>query len=350
MVAVTVAASASAWAQAGKAPLKVVVEPARQAPIADTVEALGTTRPNESVTITANVSEKIRAIRFDDGQRVAKGDVLVELENAEEEAALSAAEAVAQQRRAAYDRALTLGDRKYTARAQIDERRAALEEAAAQVEAVRSRLRDRTIKAPFDGIVGLRNISVGTLVEPGDAITELYDLSVMKLDFEVPAVYLSALRPGLEIAARTAAFGDRPFHGEVSSVAPRVDPVTRSVEARALVPNPDGALRPGLLMTVELMRNPRRAVVIPEEAVVPRGHENFVYVVSGDPPVAERRRVELGTRRSGEVEVRDGVAAGDRLVTHGTMQVGDGMAVEILREDPPPADDAGGSVPGRIGS
>jgi membrane fusion protein (multidrug efflux system) len=309
----------------------VIVAPVERVSFADRVEALGTTRANESVEITTNVTEKIAKIAFDDGQRVKTGDVLVVLDRGEELAALRSAEAALVERQSAFERTEQLAKQNFAAKAKLDEVRAALQQAEAALDAARARLSDRQITAPFDGVTGLRNVSVGKLVEPGDLITTLDDISVMKLDFAVPSTYLATLRPGLRIVARAPAFPGRDFSGEVRSVDSQIDPVTRSVVARAIVPNPDGLLLPGLLMTVTLFKNPREALVVPEEALAPEGRREFVYLVeAGEPPRAVKREITIGARRLGEVEIVDGLSAGDLVVIHGTMTLRDGRPVEIV--------------------
>jgi len=333
VVAIALAAVVSAVTaqdQGLDTPIQVAVVEVGTSEFVNKIEALGTTRANETANITSGVTEKVVEIRFDDGQRVTAGDVLVVLDSSEEQADLEAARAVLEERQLAYERAKQLERRKFTATAQLDERRAALRQAEAEIGAIQARLDDRTIRAPFDAIVGLRDISVGALVEPGDLITTLDDISVIKLDFNVPATHLATLSPGLSIAVRTSAFGDRPFNGTVSGVDSRVDPVTRSIVARALIPNPDGALRPGLLMTVQLLKNPRTSLVVPEEALVPRGRINTVYVVDEEGGgIVDARQVEIGVRRSGEVEILGGLEVGDKVITHGTARVRPGQRVII---------------------
>lgn len=331
---VAVLAAAPAGAQQGGAPLEVIVAPVRTDRFYDRVEALGTTRANESVDITTTVNERIVELRFDDGKRVEAGEVLVVLERDQEIAAVKAAEAILDERRSAYERAQRLESRQFAATAQLEERLAAMKEAEAELDIARAELAEREIRAPFAGQLGLRNVSVGTLVEPGDVIVTLSDLSVMKLDFAVPSTYLASLRPGLEILARTPAFGGQEFAGEVRSVANQVDQVTRSVLARALVPNPDNLLRPGLLMTVTLLKNPRDALVVPEEALVPRGERQFVLVVHRDRDgEVERRAVEVGARRPGEVEILGGLEPEELVITHGTDRVQPGQRVAIRAVD-----------------
>jgi|APTNR8051073442_1049403.scaffolds.fasta_scaffold05300_2 membrane fusion protein (multidrug efflux system) len=333
-----VAGAASDGRAAAEAPAAraVIVAPARQTAFVDRIEALGTTRANETVQITSNVTEKVADIRFDDGQRVAAGDILVVLTKSEEVADLGAAEAVLEERRVAYERAQKLESMNFASTATLDERRAALRGAEANITMIQSHIDDRVIEAPFGGVVGLRNISVGALVEPGDLITTLDDLSVIKLDFSVPATYLAELQPGLKIVATSSAFGSRPFDGEVQSVDSRVDPVTRSIVARAVLPNDDGVLRPGLLMTVTLLKQPRTAILVPEEALIPQGRQNYVLVVDEDGEGAGvdsgtvvRREVTIGSRQKGDVEIRDGLDVGEKVVTHGTMLVRPGQRVTI---------------------
>ena len=315
---------------AEESPQNVIVARAMTDRFVDRVEALGTTFANESVVITANVADKVTEILFEDGETVEEGQLLVAMRRDEQKAALAAAEAVLAERRTAYERARELERRQFTATAQLEERLAALREAEANRDAAAARLADREIRAPFEGLVGLRSISVGTFVTPGDRITTLDDLDPIKPDFSVPATSRSTIAPGLEIIATTRALPGKEFRGEVRSVSTRVDRVTRSITARALIGNADHALKPGLLMTVQLLRNPRHAIVIPEEAIVSSGDSNFVFVVEGD--AATRREIRTGERRPGEIEILGGIEEGELVITHGTMRLPDGQAVTFIEE------------------
>jgi membrane fusion protein (multidrug efflux system) len=318
-----------------KGPQPVIVTKVAVEPFSDSVEALGTLRANESVTLTATVTEPVTAVNFEDGQRVEKGEVLVEMMSAQEKAELDAERATAAEARRQMERLAPLVKSGAASQSLLDQRRREYETARAGLEAVQSRISDRIITAPFSGVVGLRNISVGAVLQPGTKITTLDDDSVMKLDFAVPSIFLSALQPGLEIVATSQAFKGREFRGQIASIDSQIDPVTRSVIVRAILPNDEKVLRPGLLMSVEIMKNPRQAIVIPEEAVVPEARRNFVYVVetAGDSVTASKREVTLGARRPGEVEVIEGLAAGNSVVTHGTMNLSDGAAVRIEAVD-----------------
>ena len=311
---------------------EVIVAEAREAPFADRIEALGTLRANESVSITSTVSDTVASIQFDDGDRVARGQTLVELSSAEERALLEEVRVAEQEARRQFERISTLVERGSASASLLDERRREWYTSRARLTALESRLADRIIRAPFAGVVGLRQVSPGALVEPGDLITTLDDVTVMKLDFPVPATYLDVLAPGLPVQSTARAFGERLFEGEVKSVASRVDPVTRSVVVRALLPNPDGLLKPGMLMRVVLLRDPRQALVIPEEAVIPSGDRQYVLVVGADDTVA-RREIRIGSRRPGVVEVVSGLGAGERVVTHGSLKVRPGETVTVKAVD-----------------
>jgi len=313
-------------------PPGVVVAPARQVEFADKVEALGTLAANESVALTATVTETVSALHFDDGDRVERGQVLAEMTSREEHAQLEEARATVNEAYRQYQRIKSLESAGTAAKSLLDERQREWETARARLAAIESRLADRLIKAPFAGIVGLRDLSVGALVQPGDLITTLDDDSVMKLELPVSASYLDVLHPGLEVTATSRAFSGRTFTGTVKAVNSRIDPVTRSVRVRAILPNPEHLLKPGMLMHVVLQKDPRMALVIPEEALLPLGEQQFVYVVTADNKV-EKRELRIGGRRPGLVEVLEGLAADDQVITHGHMQLRPGQAVTIMTID-----------------
>jgi membrane fusion protein (multidrug efflux system) len=308
---------------------EVIVAEVKPKAFIDRIEALGTLKANESVALTVNVTETVTAIHFDDGQRVERGDTLVEMTSSEEHALLEEARANLDEALRQFKRVRQLESQGIEAQSLLDQRRREVETARARLAAIESRLADRLIKAPFSGVLGLRNTSVGALVETGDLITTLDDDSVMKLEFAVPSTYLSSLQPGLAIRARTRAFGERVFEGEVKVVDSRVDPINRSLLVRALLPNPERMLKPGMLMTVELLSNQRQALVIPEAALMPKGSDQFVMRLQGDPPQVEKLKILIGSRRAGEVEVLDGLSAGDLVITHGMEKARVGAPVRI---------------------
>jgi len=299
----------------------------------DTIEALGTARSNESVTLTAKVSETVRKVAFDSGDVVRAGDVIVDLSSGAQLAGLEEARAAYQEAERQLARGQELARSKIISESQLDTQRSTRDAAKARMDVVRAQLADRVITAPFDGILGLRRVSPGSLVTPGTAIATLDDISVIKLDFNVPERYLAVLSKGQDIVARSETYPDREFTGSVTSVDSRVDPVTRSLTVRAELPNPDRLLRPGMLLSVRLFQGARQAIVVPEIAVLQVGTDAFVYRVSPD-RTATRVRVELGSRRRGEVEIVSGLAAGDTIVTEGAVKLRDGASVTSATESP----------------
>jgi membrane fusion protein (multidrug efflux system) len=313
----------------------VRVERARLDAFEDRVEALGTLRANESVALAAPVTDIVSAIHFEDGQRVEKGQILVEMVTAEEKALKTEAIAAVEEARSQFLRAKDLAARKFTSESLLDQRRREFETAEARLKAIEARLADRVVVAPFAGTIGLRTISLGALVEPDRPIARLEDDSVMKLDFSVPSTFLAALKPGLPIVARARGYDGETFTGSLTSVDNAVDEVTRTIRVRALIPNPDRRLKPGLLMTVDLLKTPRTAVVVPEEALVPAGGNVYVFVVDEASRKVERRPVVMGARRAGEVEVAQGLEDGELVVTEGGLKLAPGMTVVV--DDGPPA-------------
>jgi membrane fusion protein (multidrug efflux system) len=313
--------------------LPVVVSPVVLEPnFGDKVEALGTTRANESVEITSSVSDFITVLHFEDGDEVSKGDPLVELNREEEEADLASAKALMDERKSAFTRAEELVKQDALSTATLQEREALLRQTEGQIKALEAQLRDRIINAPFSGVLGLRRVSPGALVAPGEIITTLDDLSRIKVDFDAPSLFLASLRPGLKIEGRSDAYPGKIFNGEISTIGSRVDPVTRTVSVRAVLPNENQLLRPGLLMSINLTKNPRASLLMPEGAVVQRGEKSFVFVIEegDDGSVARQREIKLGARIPGKVEVLEGLDEGALVVVHGLMQVRSGQAVKVL--------------------
>lgn len=303
-------------------PVAVVTSVARSRALVDEVEALGTTRAREAVEITSRISSIITGINFREGETVEAGTVLVELDNAEERAALAEAEARVIDSRAQFRRARELLASKTVSESQVTQLEATMNADEARLRAAKARLEQTLIRAPFAGRVGLRQVSPGTLVNPTVVITTLDDVSSVRLDFTVPETFLGVLATGQRIAASSVAFEGRLFEGEVRTINTRVDPVTRAVTIRADLPNDDGLLKPGMFLTVRLAGQSRERVVIPEAALVPEGDRQSVYLVRDGR--AWRTEVSVGRRLPGEVEILDGVRAGDEVVVEGTQKVANG--------------------------
>ncbi len=336
---IAIATPALSQAQTAGGPPKatpVIVSTAYKDEFVDRVEAIGTLRANETITLASTVTETVTSVNFTDGQRVLKGDILVEMTSGEEKALLDQQKALVNEAYKQLERTRDLAKSGAASSSVLDERQREYTSTRAGLAALQSRLEDYIIVAPFDGIVGLRNISPGALLQPGTMITTLDDDSVMKLDFSVPSVFLPTLKPGVKIVARATGF-DEEFTGEVSAINSQIDAATRSVVVRAIIPNPEGKLKPGLLMTVELMKNPREAVTIPENAIIPEGRKHFVMVVGASDAgnIVEKREITIGARRPGDVEVVDKLQAGEKVVVQGTMSAQDGKPVTVTAEQKP---------------
>jgi len=319
-------APAAGGARAGAKPAQVTVTTVAAKPWSDTLEALGTTKANESVTLTAKVMETVDRVNFNDGDLVEAGQVLVDLSGRAEVAGLEEAAAAYKEAKQQYERQAELVGQGTIARSQLDTQVALRDAAYARMQAIRARLSDRVITAPFAGVLGFRQVSPGTLVTPGTVIATLDDVSRIKLDFTVPETFLAAIAPKQRVRARSVAFPDREFDGEVTTIDSRIDPQTRAVQVRAEIPNKDALLRPGMLLTVTLYRPEREAIVVPELALLQVGSKAFVFVLKPDSSV-QQRTVSTGSRRRGEVEVTEGLAAGERIVVEGTVKLRDGAKV-----------------------
>lgn len=291
----------------------------------DRVEALGTLRGNESVTLSANASDTISAIHFREGQRVAAGQLLVTLEMKEEQAQLAGAHAELADQQREVKRLEGLVKTMAAAQTELDQRRTALQKAKHKIEELEARIADRRVVAPFAGILGLRLVSPGALLNPGTPITTLDDIETLKLDFSVPAALIGSLKINLKLIARTAAY-DREFHGKVTVIDSRVNAVDRSIRARAEFDNREGLLKPGLLMTIELLRNPRQALLVPEAALLSRDQQHSVWVIGEDHRL-QRRIVEIGSRQPGWVEILSGLAEGETLVRANFPRLREGIEV-----------------------
>jgi membrane fusion protein (multidrug efflux system) len=310
----------------------------------DGLQALGTAQARESIVLTPKVADTIRAIRFDSGDRVRRGQVLVEMSSVEQAADLAEVRASNQAAQEELRRYQELYDRGFASQARLDTVRAAAEAAEARLNAGGSRIADRTIRAPFSGVVGLRTASPGQYMRPGDQIGTLDDVSEIKLDFDVPETQIARLAPGVEIIARTSAYAERTFAGRIANVDSRINPATRTVRVRAMLPNDDERLRPGMLMTVEVRSNPRDALAIPEIAILDRADGSYVYRIAAVEGVQQTElvRVRTGARSGGMAEVLEGLSAGDQVVTEGLQSVRPGAPVQIA---PPAGETSGAELP-----
>jgi membrane fusion protein, multidrug efflux system len=306
-------------------PPLVTVSRVKQDQLYDVVEALGTTQANESVIVNAKVTDTVRRVNFEDGDYVEAGAVLVELTNQEEEALLAEARANLDDAENELRRQQDIADRGLGAARELDVARSRAQAQQARLNTVVARLRDRLIQAPFSGLLGFRQVSPGTLVSPNTAITSIDDISTIKLDFTVPETFLGAMVPNARVVAHSVSYPGREFEGIVRTVGSRVDPITRAVTVRAHIENKDRALRPGMLLTVQVVTSQHLALVVPEGSVFQIQNRAYVYRVEDH--VAHQQQIEVGGRRFGVVEVLSGLKEGDLIVTEGIVKLREGVTV-----------------------
>jgi membrane fusion protein (multidrug efflux system) len=321
-------ASDKAIVQAPRPPVPVTAIKTEIREFQDEVSALGTLRAWESVDISASVSQIVIDIDFEDGQQVAKGDVLALLKQDAEQATLRELQASLQDARREVNRLENLAKKNQVAQTELDKARTRQAIMRHQIEAVQARIADRTIVAPFAGVLGLRQVSEGALVTPGQRLTTLDDVSRMRLEFTVPATLLGSLAPGQDVLARTPAF-DQVFPGVITAIDSRIDPVARSVASRATIDNKDQLLRPGLLMEVTVRGNKRPALLVPEESLQSRATQHYVWKIDAD--TAVRTPVRIGDRIPGWVEIVEGLEEGDLVVRDGVGRLsGDSARISVV--------------------
>lgn len=314
---------------AGGFAMPVEAKPVRVGTATQDVAAIGTLRSFESVVIRPEVAGRIAALDVDEGQRVEKGHVLVKLDASVQRAELDQALAALALARANFQRAENLLKRGAGTPQAVDQARATLLTDEAAVELARARLDKMDIAAPFAGVLGLRRVSVGDYLGPGTDIVNLEVIDRLKVDFRVPELLLTSVRPAQSISIQVDAVPGRSFAGRVYAVDPLIDAAGRSILLRATIDNPEGILRPGLFARVTLTVESRQnAIFVPEASLVSTGDQHFVFrVVEGK---ASFTRIRLGARSAGEVEVLEGLAPTDVVVTAGILKIRDGMPVKVI--------------------
>ncbi|KQY91303.1 efflux RND transporter periplasmic adaptor subunit [Brevundimonas sp. Root1423] len=297
----------------------------------DEIRVLGVARGRRSVNITSSTSELITRVLFTDGQRVAAGAPLVELQAREEDAGIIEARAQVAQAQRQYDRFKTLADQGIAPRVTAEDAETSLATARASLNAAQARRGDRLIRAPFAGVLGLSSVTAGTLVNPGGIITTLDDIDVVRVDFPVPERYLGVLRAGTPIRATIDAYGNEVFTGRIALIDTRINEQTRAVTARAEIPNPGYRIRPGMAVRVAVQQGQRTAPAAPEAAVQYEGDGAFVYrIAKGEKgTTAQRVEVETGSVEGGFVEIVSGLNAGDRIVGSGLNRIQPGAPVSV---------------------
>jgi membrane fusion protein (multidrug efflux system) len=309
-------------------PALVEVVPVAIEAMSERVHAVGTLEANESIMVRPEIAGVVTRVLFTEGQAVEKGMVLIELDDSELQAHVAEAKAQLKIARLTYDRMMQLTGHQnpFISQQQIDQAISSLGSAEANDSLYQTRLAKTRIRAPFPGFVGIRRISPGDYVQPGQDLINLEDLRTLKIDFKIPETFLNRVRAGQQVRITTDADPGAVFLGEIYVVDPRVDSGSRAVRVRARIPNHGEQLRPGLFAAVDLVLHQRdRALVIPEEAVIPQREKTFVYRVLDH--TARWTEVTLGVRERGLVEVVSGIDAGEGIVRVGHHKLKDGMTV-----------------------
>ncbi|MEG3179585.1 efflux RND transporter periplasmic adaptor subunit [Sphingomonas sp. LT1P40] len=307
-----------------EAPL-VTLAAVQSARFVERIDAVGTARANEQVTITAPVTERILRLNFDDGAYVTRGQVIAVLAQGQETAQLAQAAAREREARQQLGRLEALKSRGFATRSAVDAQQALAGTASGQAAEARASIGDRVVRAPFGGWVSLRNISAGAVVSAGTEIATVSDISRIKLDFAVPETLLAQLKPGQPIVAVAAAYPDQPFRGTIATIDPVLNPQTRAATVRAVLANGDRKLKPGMLLTVAIEAQARTSPAVPELAIVGEGENMYVFTVENGK--AKRLKVRTGFRQDGMVEILDGLRPGQRVVTEGVVKIAEGQQV-----------------------
>jgi membrane fusion protein (multidrug efflux system) len=295
-----------------------------QRPFLERIEVLGVAKARQSVTLTANATALVTRIRFQSGDFVRQGQVLADLNAQQQNADILQAEAARDLAKSNLDRWQALADRGVAPKATAEQFKSTYDQAVAVVAARRAGVEDRTIRAPFSGVVGLTDAAPGMLVNPGATIATLDDVSVMRVDFPIAERYLSVLREGLPLTATADAYPATKFSGRIAKLDTRIDPGTRSIVARAEFANGARMLKPGMLLRVSIDQTSRTSPAVPESAVVFQAKGAYVYAVGQDPKkgtIAVRKDIAVGARGEGWVEVASGLNVGDKVVSEGVNRV-----------------------------
>jgi membrane fusion protein (multidrug efflux system) len=317
--------------EAGRQQPAVPVETAtaREVTSRSDIRSVGSLQSDESVQISSEVAGRVSEVLFREGQRVQAGEVLVKLDDALTRAELGEAQARLALAEANHRRTSSLARTGNTTQRAEDEATSALETARAAVELIKVRLDKLSITAPFTGVVGIRKISVGAYMSPGAPIANLEKIDELKVDFKVPEIHLADVKVGQEIEVTVDALPRRVFKGTIYAIDPMVDVNGRALTIRARLPNPDLVLRPGLFARITVKgQSEAKVVVVPEEAVVPRGDSALLYRIESGKAV--ETKVRLGSRMAGHVEILEGLAPEAIVVTAGQTRLRNGALVEVV--------------------
>jgi membrane fusion protein (multidrug efflux system) len=297
----------------------------------ESVEAVGTARANEQVIITSKYSDLVDEIYFDDGQKVKKGALLVKLNNQEELAKVNELTANLSESKAHLKRLTELLSSRATSKSLVEQQQAKTKAIEAQLVSANAKLNDLTLRAPFSGVLGFREVSKGAYIDAGNVITSLDDLSSMKVDFYLPERLLTHIHVGQQVTAFNSAYQDKEFIGKITALDSRIDSSTRSIKVRATINNKALKLRPGMLLNINVLLQVENILQLPESSIIPIESSHYVFVVKEEKAV--RKAIKIGRRHPGVVEVISGLLEGEQVVVEGALKLRDGSDVSIVGQE-----------------
>ena len=297
----------------------------------ESVEAVGTARANEQVIITSKYSDLVDEVYFDDGQIVKKGAVLVKLNNQEERAKVNELKANLSESRSHLKRLSELFSSRATSKSLVEQQEAKTKAVEAQLASAKAKLNDLTIRAPFSGVLGFREVSKGAYIDAGDAITSLDDLSIIKVDFHLPERLITHIHVGQKVSAANTAYLDKEFIGKISAIDSRIDASTRSIKVRATINNKALKLRPGMLLNISVLLQVENILQLPESSIIPIEDKHYVFIENDGKAV--RKAIKIGRRHPGVVEVVSGLVEGEKVVVEGALKLRDGSAISIIGQE-----------------
>lgn len=358
VLVVLILAGAKAWSiyqqiQQFSAPqpaISVEADLAQQQDWQSRLPAIGSLKALQGVNLTVEVGGTVRELLFSSGQQVKLGQPLVQMDSDVEQAILGTAQAELGLSQVEFERGSHLVESRSISKSEFDRLSANLKKATASVAQLKAQLAKKRINAPFAGTIGIRQIDVGDYLSSGTVIATLQDLSELYVDFFLPEQDVPLLAIGQQVALSVAAYPGETFNGKIAALNPRVEDSTRNIQVRAILPNPNGKLLPGMFANLQvLLPQSTPSVVVPELAITYTLYGNSVYVITpkldeqgetlkddkGQAQLqVERRFVETGERRDGQVVIRKGLAAGEQVVTSGQLKLDNGAHVSIVSAAP----------------
>ncbi|MBB1310508.1 MULTISPECIES: efflux RND transporter periplasmic adaptor subunit [Pseudoalteromonas] len=291
------------------------------------IEAIGSARANQAIYIQSAQNDYVTDIYFKDGDLVSKGQKLVQLQSQQEELTVKELAINLREEKRQLERLTELSRSQATAKSLLEEQLSRVDATEAQLENAKTKLSEMTITAPFSGILGKRQISVGAYVNNSTIITSLDDISIIKVDFKVPEKYLAQLNVGMKVMTQNDAYPEKTFTGKVTHVSARIDSITRSVEVTASFANKSGLLRPGMLLKTALQLSSNQAMMVPEKAVIPQQDKHYVFQIEDG--IATKVEVHVAGRHNGWVAIDEGISNGQQIVTEGIIKIRSGSKVTV---------------------